>query len=119
MDIKLRLELQRELFPFQSPENDVKFYKWCWENKPKFCEEIGQEILGYAAIHISHILTKGAFTEARYDGRNVNILSAKSHNKWEFATDSEKQNMKIYYNNQYIIELLKKDYVTYYKNQNI
>ena len=116
IDMKLRVYLQNELFPEQSPENDIKFYKWVFENKSKFCEETANELLEYKSIFISHILTKGAFTECRYDGRNINLLIPRIHHIWEFGTNEQKRKLKIYDKNQYIIQLLKNDYKNYFRN---
>lgn len=110
VDIKLRIELQNELFSRQSPENDIKFYNWVWENKLHYCEETGRELFGYSAKFISHILSRSGYTEYRYDGRNTNILNVKPHGKWDYGKESEKRKMKIWRSNQKIIQLIKSDY---------
>ena len=71
-----------------------------WESKPHWCEECGKPLQGYSAAYISHILTKGAHTEVRYDPLNSNILCMKHHNKWEFLPLSEKKKLFIYWENK-------------------
>ena len=110
LDINLRVEIQNNLFGKKCPKNDNKFFHWVWNHKPHVCEETDTDILKFAAVHMSHILSKGAFPEMRYDPRNINILLYGIHNIWEFGTEQEKKKLKIYSLNQPIIENLKYEY---------
>lgn len=51
----------------------------------------------------SHILSKGSHPEFRNDYRNFNRLCPPCHDNWEFG---QKSDMKIYSNNQKIIQIL-------------
>lgn len=108
MDIVLRVSIQRELFGRgHGPEENEKFYRWCWDHSPKVCEETMQPLRNYSAVHVSHILTRGAFPEMAHDPRNVNILSLAAHNRWE---NGDRENMRIYRSNLLRIEMLKNEY---------
>jgi len=107
MPILLRLEYIRDLFGKFQPKHHTKYYKYCWDNKPHYCEETGLELMNYSAAFISHILSKGSHPEMAYDPRNCNILSFIQHNRWEFG---DKENMSIYPGNELIIEMLKTEY---------
>lgn len=102
LDIKLRIEIQNDLF-----KSDFMFYKYCWNNMPNICEESGIKLTKYSAVHISHILSRGAYPEMRYDPRNVNILTLENHHKWE---SEKKTDMYIYNKNIKRIKLLKNEY---------
>lgn len=102
MDIDLRKQIQNDLF-----HDDEAFFRWCWLNKQHLCEETFRPLHEYSAVHISHILSRGAFPEMRYDPRNVNILSLQAHNQWEFG---DRTKMRIYQKNQVIIQKLKSEY---------
>jgi len=106
----LRLELQRGLFPFQSPEMDVKFYRWAFLVKPNYCEETGNA-LAYASWHVSHIVSRGARSEIRYDGRNFNLLQKWVHDIWDRGTVVEKKRLLIWNRNEYVLNLLEADYI--------
>ena len=109
MDIFLRVEIQRATFGDRSdiPAANAKFYRWCWEHMPHRCEETMRPLDEYAAVHISHILSRGSAPEMAHDPRNVNILTFEMHQKWESAKNYE---MRIFKKNQKRIELLKADY---------
>lgn len=110
MDIRLRVEIQRELFGTgHTPQENEKFYRWCWDHYPHICAETMRPLKQYSATYISHILTRGAHPEMAHDPRNVNILCFEMHNRWE---NGDRQNMRIFAGNQLIIEQLKKEYGT-------
>lgn len=110
LDIRLRVEIQRELFGRgHTPEENEKFYRWCWLHKPHICEECMRPLTQYSATYVSHILTRGAHPEMAHDPRNVNILCFKHHSQWE---NGKRENMRIFASNQLIIEQLKKEYGT-------
>lgn len=114
MDIRLRVEIQRELFGhcvFGRGANimaaNERFFRWVWDNKPHQCEECLKPLRNYSAVYCSHILTRGAYPEAARDARNINILCFEHHNQWE---NGDKSKMRIYPGNIRIIELIKKEY---------
>lgn len=114
MDIRLRVEIQRELFGhcvFGRGANimaaNERFFRWVWDNKPHQCEECLKPLRNYSAVYCSHILTRGAYPEAAHDARNINILCFEHHNQWE---NGDKSKMRIYPGNIRIIELIKKEY---------
>lgn len=114
MDIFLRVEIQRELFGlcvFGRGENiqaaNERFFRWVWDHKPHVCEETMKPLHQYSAVHVSHILTRGAFPEMAHDPRNTNILTLEAHNKWEHG---DQKRMRIYAKNIKMIELLKSEY---------
>ena len=110
MDIRLRVEIQRELFGTgHTPQENEKFYRWCWDHYPHICAETMRPLKQYSATYISHILTRGAHPEMAHDPRNVNILCFEMHNRWE---NGDRQNMRIFAGNQLIIEQLKREYGT-------
>ena len=111
LDFNLRINIQKEIFgagDFQ--KENLKFYKWIWERKIHRCEETGRPLHYYNAVHISHIISKGANRAMATDPRNVNILSFNMHNYWEFKERKERSKMNIYRENKIIIQLLKNDY---------
>lgn len=113
MDIRLRVEIQRELFGHcvfgrgDVPVANQRFYRWVWEHKPHRCEETMRPLYNYSATFISHILARGAFPEMAHDARNVNILCWQMHEKWEHG---DRERMRIYAGNMRTIEMLKKEY---------
>lgn len=113
LPIRLRVDIQRQLFgEFQLNTGDVvsanqRFYHWVWEHKPHFCEETTQPLYHYSAVHVSHIISRGARPDMAHDPRNVNILTFDAHSTWE---SSQRQRMRIYPYNKYIINLLKNEY---------
>lgn len=110
VDIRLRVELQRELFgrgEIDTMRANEKFFRWVWARKPHQCEETMRPLPNYSAVYVSHILTRGAHPEMATDPRNVNILCFEMHNRWE---NGDRENMRIYPGNVRIIEMLKTDY---------
>lgn len=113
MDIRLRVEIQRELFGYcvfgrgNIPQANERFFRWIWEHKPHQCEETLRPLSSYSAVYCSHILTRGSHPEMAHDPRNINILCFEMHNRWE---NGDRKNMRIYPGNVKVIELLKKEY---------
>lgn len=113
LDIRLRVEIQRELFGHcvfgrgDIPVANQRFFRWMWEHKPHRCEETMRPLYNYSAVYISHILTRGAHPEMAHDPRNINILCAEMHEKWE---NGNRREMRIYPGNMRIIEQMKKEY---------
>lgn len=108
VEIHLRISIQRELFGTgHTPEENEKFYRWCWEHYPHYCAETMRPLRHYSATYVSHILTRGAHPEMAHDPRNVNILCFEMHNKWE---NGNRENMRIYQSNQLTIQQLKDEY---------
>ena len=80
IEIHLRVSIQQELFgKGHTPAENEKFYRWCWEHKPHYCEECMKPLAQYSATYVSHILTRAAHPEAAHDCRNVNILCFSHH----------------------------------------
>ena len=114
MDIRLRVEIQRELFGhcvFGRGANimaaNERFIRWGWEHKPHRCEETLKPLANYSAGYCSHNLTRGAHREIAHDPRNINILCFESHNRWE---NGDRERMTIYPANMRLIELIKSEY---------
>lgn len=113
MDIRLRVEIQRELFGHcvlgrgDIPVANQRFFRWVWEHKPHRCEECLKPLRNYSAVYCSHILTRGAFPEMAHDARNINILCFEHHSCWE---NGDKTKMRIYSGNMRMIELMKNEY---------
>ena len=107
LDFDLRLELQGRFFSHASRANDVKYYHWMYDNKIKACEETGRPLRNYNATFVSHILSRGAYPEIRYDGRNANLLWPDMHEMWEIGDRTE---MNIWLRNKMVIEELREDY---------
>lgn len=108
LEINLRVSIQRELFGAgHTPEENERFYRWCWEHKLHVCEECMRPLREYSATYVSHILTKGAHPAMAHDPRNVNILCFSHHNTWE---NGKRENMRIYRSNMIVIETLKQEY---------
>lgn len=110
MDFDLRQEIQRELFGVYSEGQDralAKYYRWIWEHKIHVCEETMTPLLHYSAVHVSHILSRGAFPEMALDPRNCNLLTKEMHDKWEFG---RRWDMRIYLRNKDIAAMLMYEY---------
>ena len=108
MEIHLRVFVQRALFGRgHTPEENEKFYRWCWLHKPHICEECMRPLAQYSATYVSHILTRGAHPEMAHDPRNVNILCFKHHSQWE---NGKRENMRIFTSNQLLIKQLTSEY---------
>lgn len=113
VEINLRVSIQRELFGRgHTPEENERFYRFCWDHYPHVCSETMRPLHQYSAAYVSHIMTRGAHPDMAHDPRNVNILSVEMHNRWE---NGDRQNMRIYRANQLTIEQLKKEYATIVK----
>lgn len=115
LDIRLRVELQREKFGHcvfgrgaDIMVANARFFRWVWEQKPHRCEECMKPLANYSATYCSHILTRGAHPEMAHDPRNINILCFQHHCNWEDNT--KRKDMRIYRPNLSRIELLKNDY---------
>lgn len=113
LDIRLRVELQREIFGKcvfgrgEVPVANERFFRWIWEHKPHRCEETLRPLPYYSATFCSHIMTRGAYPEIAHDPRNINILCFEMHNRWEHG---DRENMRIYPGNVRLIELMKSEY---------
>lgn len=110
----LRIEIQRYLFGKSHiskgniVEANQRFYKWCWDNNPHYCEECAAPLHGYSSKFVSHILSRGANPEKAHDPRNKNILCFNHHQQWE--NETQRKEMRIYKKNLIIIDLLINDY---------
>ncbi len=103
LPIQLRNEIQKELF-----KCDEDFYRYFYDHHPTHtCEEHGHPIREYSAINCSHILSRGAYPQMRYDLRNANLLCLEAHQQWE---SHKKHNMVIYQQNIRTLEKLSMEY---------
>lgn len=110
VEINLRVSIQRELFGTgHTPQENERFYRWCWEHNPHICAECMRPLHQFSATYVSHIMTRGAHPEMAHDPRNVNILCFNHHSQWE---NGNRENMRIYRQNLLTIEQLKKEYGT-------
>ena len=113
MDIKLRDEIQKELFGHcvfgrgDIPVANQRFYEWIWKNKAHYCEECLRPLPQYSSVYCSHILSRGANPEMAYDGRNINILCGHCHEQWE---NGVREKMRIFEKNKMTIEILQIEY---------
>lgn len=113
IDIRLRVDLQREIFGHcifgrgNIPQANERFFRWVWEHKPHYCEETMRPLRNYSAAFCSHILTRGAHPEMAHDPRNINILCLEMHNMWE---NGKREKMRIWPKNQITIQTLKNEY---------
>ena len=109
MSIKLRVELQRELFGKNgNQEANQKFYRWVWEHSDHWCAECLHPLFEYSATFVSHILPRGGHPEMAHDPRNVNILCKEHHTIWENQT--WRATMRIYLSNLQRIDDLTNEY---------
>lgn len=107
LEHSLRVEIQRELFgEGHTPDENERFYRWCFEHRPQECEECLRP-LQYSAVHVSHILSRGAHPEIAHDPRNINILCPRHHATWE---NGNRESMRIYERNRRTIRELKQEY---------
>ena len=108
MDFRLRMMIQYELFGTADfKKQNQRFYEYCWNNFPHYCQETGKPLNNYSSVYVSHIISRGSDRRMAIDPRNVNILCYEQHQNWEF---SNRKRMNIYPMNQLIIKLLKQDY---------
>ena len=104
------MELQNELFKGTILEKNEKYYNYAYDlHDIKKCENCLRP-LKYSSVNISHILTRGANPEMKYDLRNHNLLCFECHEKWEHNVNNNRFSMNIYLDNNKVIKLLKKDY---------
>ena len=109
MEIRLRVSIQRELFGTgHTPEENERFYRWCWEHYPHICAECMRPLRQYSATYVSHIMTRGAHPEAAHDPRNVRILCFNHHNQYEQRPT--RKTMRIFADTERVISELKADY---------
>lgn len=108
IDIYTRIDIQQRLFgKGHSPEENERFYRYCWDIYPHVCSECLKPLRQYSAVYISHIKTRGSHPALAHDCRNVNILCFEHHSMWE---NGNRERMRIYPGNQRIIEELINDY---------
>lgn len=112
MEHGLRLAIQQEKFGTgHTPQENERFYRWCWEHLPHQCEECLRPLKNYSAVYVSHIYSRGAHPALAHDPRNVNILCDQHHAVWE---NGNRKAMRIYEGNVLKRERLIKEY---YLNQ--
>lgn len=108
IDIDTRIDIQQRLFgKGHSPEENERFYRYCWDIYPHVCAECCKPLRQYSAVYISHMKTRGSHSQMAHDVRNVNILCFEHHSMWE---SGNRERMRIYPGNQRIIKELLQDY---------
>lgn len=113
VDIKLRVQLQREIFGHcvlgrgDIQQANERFFRWVWQHKLHVCEECMRPLHNYSAVFCSHIQTRGAYPETAHDPRNINILCFKCHNRWE---NGDRKNMRIYAGNLRLLNKMNEEY---------
>lgn len=70
---------------------------------PRFRDEEGRVVQRF---RYSHILTKGAFPEHRYNVLNFNFLCYNCHQIWEFGGNKGRIQMKIFVKNEKTAQIL-------------
>lgn len=109
MEHRLRVSIQRELFGTgHTPEENEKFYRWCWQHSPHVCSECMKPLKEYSAVYISHNLSRGAYPNMAFDPRNVTVLCFECHNRYEHRPT--RQNMRIFGITEYTNERLIQEY---------
>ncbi len=113
MPIALRVELTKEKF-----RTNQEYYRTAYTlHHTKCCEECNVGLPRYSATWVSHILSKGAHPEMRFDLRNFNLLCFKHHKQWENTATSGpmpmRKDMKILLGNEALIETLLTEYRAY------
>lgn len=67
-------------------ERDWEVGRKIWSSRAHVCVECGLPIQGaLKKIYLSHLLSKGAHPELRFDPENIVLHHAHCHNKWEFS----------------------------------
>ena len=107
IDIKLRIQLQYELFGTDFEKANERYYRYVWKYSIHRCHETGKPLYNYSSVFISHIISRGSDRRMAIDPRNVNILSFDAHNNWETGN---RKHMNIWTLNRIIINMLKADY---------
>ena len=92
--------------------NDEQLYFIVFCSTADRCEECGVDLPSefkdddghiIYRTQYSHIMTKAAYPEFRWEPRNINRLCGRCHSKWEFG---ERTEMKIYEKNKITIQIL-------------
>ena len=111
LEHSLRVSIQNELFGTgHTPEENDKFYRFCWKHLKHVCLECMKPLKEYSATYVSHNLTRGAYPEMAHDPRNVTILCFEHHNQYEQLPT--RKNMRIYAMSEYKNQQLKREYGT-------
>lgn len=97
LDIRLRVELQRELFGHcvlgrgDIPVANQRFFRWVWEHKPHRCEETLRPLHNFSATYCSHILPRGGGWVCEFvhedDRRAINNAAGWSDSKKQYLFD--------------------------------
>lgn len=88
---------------------ELAFFMQIWDERPHYCE-ISKEFLGddFSVSFFSHVLTKGAYPEARLDPENILLVSNEIHHLIEFTDRKDERLLR--YNYQALIDKLKQKY---------
>ena len=75
MAISLRKEIQWELFgKGHSPEENERFYRYCWKVYPHICQECMKPLGAYSAVYVD-VDEKGGLLVKKEDGEIVTLSS--------------------------------------------
>jgi hypothetical protein len=88
---------------------ELKLFMDIWEERPHYCE-ISKKHLGedFSVTFFSHILTKGAYPQARLDPENILLVSNEIHHLIEFSDRKDERLVKFKY--QDLVDKLKQKY---------
>jgi hypothetical protein len=81
--VKVITEKQKQKF-----KDDAAVNRRIWGLRPHVCEECGSPLPKVPKkVYFSHLLSKGAHPELRFDDNNIVLHCEDCHQKWEFAAD--------------------------------
>lgn len=88
---------------------ELGLFMQIWDERPHYCE-ITKKFLGddFSVSFFSHILTKGAYPEARLDPENILLVSNEMHHLIEFTDRRDERLVKFGY--QDLVDKLKQKY---------
>lgn len=73
---------------------DTAFYNEIWAERNHSCEECGRNLGDtWKRYMFSHLITKGAHPDLRYDKRNIVLKCLECHNRWE---NGDRRNMRVF-----------------------
>lgn len=94
---------------------DTAFYKEIWEERPHSCENCGINLGDtWKRYMFSHLITKGAHPELRYDKRNLSMSCLKCHQQYETG---DRKSMRVYEKYKNVILQLLRESAEYYRKK--
>lgn len=96
-------------------DRDTAFYEEIWNERPHSCEECGCNLGdNWKRYMFSHLITKGAHPELRYDKRNISLSCLPCHTRYETG---DRKGMRVYEKCKDIIVQLLRESAEYYRNK--